>query len=281
MGKEKRTFGTGWKLQPVPQGPIWDFGRKKSGPSSGGVEPCQRGFHFPPVAIEILRRFVLLRQKIYKIKVFKALGTGFMKPPGTLGFSFPAFGGLRNRVHENRYLSIYNGTGWKLQPVPQGSLGTGFTFHPVPQALPIYRRTRRFFFFLAFTARRSQLGHPLRRSSASPPPPRPASLRARCPSRPLCAPPPPIGPARAVLGGRASSSVPAPPPRPASHADATAQRRRQRPRPPPPSIATPSSHALRPAGLTAASAAPHPSSAYGFFFLNCFIYLRILYNYFV
>ena len=22
-GKEKRTFGTGWKLQPVPQGPIW------------------------------------------------------------------------------------------------------------------------------------------------------------------------------------------------------------------------------------------------------------------
>ena len=29
MGKEKRTFGTGWKLQPVPKGPIWDFGRKK------------------------------------------------------------------------------------------------------------------------------------------------------------------------------------------------------------------------------------------------------------
>ena len=64
-----------------------------------GVEPCQRSFHFPPVAIEILRRFVLLGQRIYKIKVFKALGTGFMKPPGTLGFSFPAFGGLRNRVH--------------------------------------------------------------------------------------------------------------------------------------------------------------------------------------
>ena len=22
-GKEKRTFGTGWKIQPVTQGPIW------------------------------------------------------------------------------------------------------------------------------------------------------------------------------------------------------------------------------------------------------------------
>ena len=29
MGKEKRTFGTGWKFQPVPQGPIWDLVKKK------------------------------------------------------------------------------------------------------------------------------------------------------------------------------------------------------------------------------------------------------------
>ena len=41
MGKEKRTFGTGWKFQLVPQGPIWDLGKKKVG-HRARVEPCPR-----------------------------------------------------------------------------------------------------------------------------------------------------------------------------------------------------------------------------------------------
>ena len=53
-GKEKRTFGTGWKIQPVPQGPIWV---KKSGALRGSrtvaTEP-----KLPSVTIEILKNYV-------------------------------------------------------------------------------------------------------------------------------------------------------------------------------------------------------------------------------
>ena len=42
-GKEKRTFGTGWKIQPVPQGPIWV--KKKVG-RRAGVEPWPRSPNF-------------------------------------------------------------------------------------------------------------------------------------------------------------------------------------------------------------------------------------------
>ena len=59
-GKEKRTFGTGWKIQPVPYGHIWV---KKSGPSRGSrtvaAEP-----KLPSVTIEILKNSVQTGSKI-------------------------------------------------------------------------------------------------------------------------------------------------------------------------------------------------------------------------